>query len=120
MSSSDKVNPFEEELKDTLRALDAIDRMLLHDPDVPWPKNVADGRNGLVWHALDLARELDFKWGIGYDALAASYNTIVYIWVPINGEPKQLSWHVPGGVVWDGHTRDEKSRRISEYTKETP
>jgi hypothetical protein len=115
-----ELNPFEEELKDTLRVLDAIDNSLSHEPGAVWPESVSKERNGLVWHVFDLARELDYPWGVGHDPTATYFEVILYIHVPINGEMKQLSWHVPRTVAWDGSFREEKSRRITEYTKETP
>lgn len=110
-------NPFRDELKHVLFTLDAIDRRLSHNPGDVWPEGVAKERNGLVWHAFDLARELDYHWGIGHDASAAQYKTVVNIYVPIRGKdrPVQLSWHVPNFVEWDGSDRQEKSMRISAF-----
>lgn len=103
-----------------LNLLDELDRSLPHGADDIWPEDVSLRRNILVWQ-------------VAFDAINAGLTAgvseeenwpVVYIELPTG----QVSWHVPTcerppgcevptkpGYEWDGHTREEKARRISEY-----
>lgn len=114
-NSSDR-NPFEDELKETLRALDAFDKRL--DPMKMWHPEVYKERSYLIWHAFDIARELDLEVGI-----AGSEDTpdgiLVSIILPLNEGYMPVTWLLPAGR-YGAQTKEEKTRRIAEYTKDLP
>ena len=112
-------NPFEDELMEVLRTLDAFDKRLNHTSGEPWPEHISRERNGLVWAAFDLARMLDMEVGVHADFVHID-KVVVTIELPLSEGYCQVGWHVPAGKPWDGHSRAEKTRRITEYTKDLP
>lgn len=87
-----------EELRATLRLI------AIHDLNY-------EIRYGLVMKALYLATALGYAAGIGFDIKEPRY-PVVYIELPTG----QVSWHVPEYArPWDGHSTEEKYKRINEF-----
>ena len=109
-------NPWEDNLKETLRTLDAFDKRI--DPMKTWHPEVYVERTNLVWLAFDIARELDLQ-----VCVAPSPDTpdgiLVSIVLPLSDGYYPVSWLIPAGSVW-AQTKEEKTRRITEYTKDLP
>jgi hypothetical protein len=88
----------EQLLKDTLRRIKA------HDEGY-------DERYRLVLIAVSLANQLGMKAGFRLDPAAPEW-PCAYIHLPTG----QVSWHCPQFPdPWDGHTVEEKYRRIDTY-----
>lgn len=77
-----------------------------HDTDYP-------ARYPLVIEAMHRALAEGHEAGIGIDWLGdTGYQVVVYIELPTG----QVSWHMPEHLKpWDGHTTEEKYRRIRRY-----
>lgn len=112
----DAENPFELELMETLRALDAFDKRL--DPMKTWNPEIYKERNHLIWHAFDIARELDMDVSIAPEPSTPDGIQISIV-LPLSDDNYPVTWIVAAGPVW-GQTKEEKSRRINEYTKDLP
>ncbi len=116
--------PWQHEL---LRNIACIDAYVDHQPG-PGPSRLYDQRAMLTMQLVDLAGELG--WPAGYNADGpAGYRWVVYVDLPTG----QVSWHLadeyleclfagqPVGLGpryaggWDGHTRDEKARRVAAF-----
>lgn len=68
-------------------------------------------RNGMIIDALGYARYIGLNAGIRIDPSEPEW-PVVFIELPTG----QISWHIPQhSVSWDGHTTEEKYRRINEY-----
>lgn len=77
-------------------------------------------RYGLVLQALAEAHRLGLEAGFGYDNQADpsfdGFRIVAYI--ELTGGA-QCSWHLPEHPrPWDGHSTEEKYRRIREYAEE--
>lgn len=72
-----------------------------------------DIRTTLVYKALVLARALEYPAGIRVDKEALEWPVVV-IDLPGQGE---VAWHCKGyNKAWDGHTDEEKYKRIQAYS----
>ena len=109
-------NPFEDELKETLRTLDAIDKRL--DPMKTWRPAAYKERNHLIWHAFDIARELDMEVGIAGDPDTID-GILISIVLPLTDGYYPVTWLVAAGR-YGNQTKELRSRRIAEYTKDLP
>lgn len=70
-----------------------------------------DARYPLVFRAVALALAAGYAAGIRIDQADPEW-PVVYIELPTGS----VSWHVPQHPVpWDGHTTEEKYRRIREF-----
>jgi len=70
-------------------------------------------RYQLVYQALAKALEMGFEAGVRLDPAEPEW-PVVFIELP-NG---QVSWHMPQHVKpWDGHTTEEKYRRVAEFAE---
>lgn len=79
-------------------------------------------RNMLVLLALKLATKLTITCGKKIDEDDRDW-PVVFIKLPILG---QVSWHIPASLMpswvpiynepWDGHSIEEKNRKIKQYT----
>lgn len=107
-------------LRGALACVARLDDVLEHRPDAG-TSDEWDDRNQAVWRAHRAAKALGMPTGIQFDPSAHPYSIVVLIELPTG----QVSGHVPpsrhshgvhtGGIVWDGHTRDEKAERIAAY-----
>lgn len=114
-------NPWEDNLKETLRTLDAFDKRL--DPMKAWNPEVYEERTRLVWLAFDIARELDLQVSVA-PCPDTPNGILVSILLPLSdetyyGDWYPVTWLIPAGKVW-GQTKEEKTRRITSYTKDLP
>lgn len=74
---------------------------------------IYDKRYKLVFKALSLAIELGYKAGVRIDEEEPEW-PVVYIELPTG----QVSWHMPQHIKkWDGHTTEEKYKRVDEYNE---
>jgi hypothetical protein len=70
-----------------------------------------DTRNKLVLVALGCALGCEYEAGIGIDPNEPDW-PVVYIDLPTG----QVSWHIePYKGTWDGHTTEDKYRRIARF-----
>lgn len=73
-----------------------------------------DVRYKLVLRALHLASEAGYKCGLRMDPSEPKWPT-----VKIELPTGQVSWHMPEyPEAWDGHTTEEKYKRINEYVND--
>jgi len=109
-------NPWEDNLKETLRTLDAFDKRL--DPMKTWHPEVYAERTNLVWLAFDIARELDMTVHV-----APSPDTpdgiLVSILLPLHDDYYPVTWLIPAGKTFN-LTKEMRTYRITEYTKDLP
>lgn len=90
-------------------------------PDTPEITARYARRNDLVWQALAQARDAGFPSGVGFDPADQERPVVVYLELPTG----QVSWHLPDdgrhhnlptyGGSWDGHTTQEKYRRVESF-----
>lgn len=109
-------NPWEDNLKETLRTLDAFDKRL--DPMKNWHPEVYIERVALVWMAFDIARELDMEVSVS-PAPETPDGIYVSIVLPLTTGNYPVSWLIPAGRHWN-QTKEERTRRIYEYTLDLP
>lgn len=112
----DPENPFEQELMETLRTLDALDKRM--DPLRTWQPEVYRERNYLIWHAFEVAKELDMTTSIA-PCPDTPDGLMISILLPLTSDSYPVSWLVPSGPYWN-QTKEERTRRIAEYTKDLP
>ena len=75
--------------------------------------NVYPLRYGLILKAMALAWMCDYEAGIRIDPDNPEW-PVAFIGLPTG----QVSWHMPQyKTPYDGHTTDEKYRRIAEFAK---
>lgn len=75
-----------------------------------------DARHGLVLHALALAAALGYPTGFGVDPNDEERPVVAYLELPGG---RQLSWHMrTHAFPYDGHTTEEKYRRVKEFADE--
>jgi len=87
-----------------VRLADTLAMIREHDADY-------EIRERLVWQALDQALKAGLSAGVAFDPGEPNW-PVVYLDLPTG----QVSWHQPMyGRGWDGHTTDEKYRRIDAY-----
>jgi|SRR5688572_19284051 len=116
MFVGDRANPFELELMETLRTLDALDKRL--DPMKMWHPEVYKERNYLIWHAFDIARELDMEVGIAGDPDTID-GILISIVLPLTDGYYPVTWLVAAGR-YGNQTKELRTQRIDEYTKDLP
>lgn len=109
-------NPWEDNLKETLRTLDAFDKRM--DPLKTWHPEVYTERTNLVWLAFDIARELDMEVSVS-PAPETPDGILVSIMLPLKNDYYPVTWLIPAGKVY-GQTKEMRTFRISEYTKDLP
>lgn len=109
-------NPWEDNLKETLRTLDAIDKRM--DPMKKWNPELYTERVNLVWMAFDLARELDYVVSVA-PAQTTPDGILVSIVLPLSLGDYPVTWLIPAGPVWS-QTPSERTSRIYEYTLDLP
>lgn len=92
-------------MKDSVRRFQGTLRAIKdHDTDY-------ESRYLLVWTALTQALDLGYVGGVRIDPADPEW-PVVYIELPTG----QVSWHMPQyAQAWDGHTTQEKYRRIQQY-----
>lgn len=74
-----------------------------------------DNREKLVYQTIHLARLIGFQTGFRIDPSEPEW-PVAYIELPTG----QVSWHMPQhSLPYDGHTTEEKYRRIREWTEST-
>jgi len=73
-----------------------------------------DKRNRVIYLALNRACVIGYSCGIRTDPREPEW-PVAFIELPTG----QVSWHLPQHVTpWDGHSTEEKYRRIDEYMAE--
>lgn len=107
-------------LANSLRTIMKIDLEMSHLPEDIWPPDISEKRNTLVWKAAEEADRL----GMNAYVYPLEPWPIVYIHLPTG----QISFHIPkhallrmttvrvnSSAVWDGHSREERTIRITTY-----
>jgi len=105
----------EDELRSLLKAIAAL------DPSAP-QAGAKDSfqrysiRNRLILRALGAATAAGYAAGIDTDPSEPDYPIVVYLHLPGG----QVSWHLPSWGEWDGHSTEQKYRRVREYIGGAP
>jgi hypothetical protein len=90
-------------------------------------------RNLLIALVAKLSLQMGYTVGIGKDNdpdIGPEWKNIIYVEIPHYGRTEQLSWHLHQNEminfknvplysrIWDGHSTEEKYRRIENYVRE--
>ena len=88
-------------------------KKLLHKISLMDEKSNLDLRFKLIIQLMNLAIGLNYPVGMGTDNKNPGVS-VAYIELPTG----QISWHMPNdNNIWDGHSTEEKDKRIEEFLK---
>lgn len=98
-------------LQDALHRIKAADERISEGRTPAFKEQDYQERYRYVLIALSCAEQLDLPAGIRLDPSEPEW-PVAYIELPTG----QVSWHLPQHpVAWDGHTTEEKYRRVDAY-----